>query len=182
MSNTTIQLDFKRIGETIDVVLTEIYGHYVAKGSPTKLGGLRFLDVQSAKTFAFEKSQMAENGNLLVLSAPTDGSAEEIQTTLKSGPHADLMREVHIRKSPDAGKKNKNFVEVCYFLDTLSWLSDKNVEQVITAREFNGNEAVVAILKEKVLPIAEKTMSYFVESFRGDTEMPPVINPLKGNC
>jgi hypothetical protein len=181
MSNATIHLDFKRIGETINLVLTEIYGHYVAKGSPTKLGGLRFLDVQSAKTFAFEKSQVTENGNLLVLSAPTDGGAEEVQTTLKSGPHADLMREVHLRKSPDAGKKNKNFVEVHYFLDTKTWLSDSNVEAVMKASELNGNEAVIAILKKNVLPIADKVMSYFVESFRGNTELPPVINPLKGN-
>ena len=54
MSNT--QIDLRRIAEQIDVVLTEIYAEYVAKGSPTKLGGLRFLDVQSAKTFAYEKS------------------------------------------------------------------------------------------------------------------------------
>ena len=64
------ELNLKRIGEEIDILLTEIYGEYVAEGSPTKLGGLRFLDVPSAKTFAFEKCQPYEDGNLLMISAP----------------------------------------------------------------------------------------------------------------
>lgn len=178
---TTTNLDLNRIGNQINVILTEIYGHYVQMGSPTKLGGLRFLDVQSAKTFAFEKTQVTDSGNLLVLSAPASENSEEIQAKLKSGPHADLLREVHVRKSPDAGKKNKNFVEVSYFLNSVAWLTDDKIQKVMEDKGLTGNEAVMSLLKAHVLPIAEKVMAYFVEAFRGDTEMPPVINPLQGN-
>lgn len=65
-AKASTDLNLKRIGEEIDILLTEIYGEYVAEGSPTKLGGLRFLDVPSAKTFAFERTQPLEDGNLLV--------------------------------------------------------------------------------------------------------------------
>ena len=178
MSNPVTSLDLGRIGDQINVCLTAIYGKYVAQGSPTKLGGLRFLDVQSAKTFAFEKTQVTDDGNLLVLSAPFSEDREEIEGKLKAGPHADLMREFHVRTSPDAGKKNKYFVEVSYFLNTPKWLTDASISQAMEKHNLNGNEAVIHLLRENVLPIASVLMEYFIDSLRGDTEMPQVVSPL----
>ena len=89
-------LNLQRIGETIDILLTEIYGEYVAEGSPTKLGGLRFLDVPSAKTFAFEKTQPLDEGNLLVLSAPMVGEQATVEKQMKAGPHSKAFHELEI--------------------------------------------------------------------------------------
>lgn len=181
MSNSATSLDLKRIGEQINVILTAIYGKYVAQGSPTKLGGLRFLDVQSAKTFAFEKTQVSGKGNLLVLSAPVSDDREVLEAKLKSAPHSDLLREIVVRTSPDMGKKNKYFVEVTYFLDTTAWLTDAAVSKVMERDNCNGNEAIIALLKAHVLPIASVLMERFIESLRGDTEMPTVISPTAGS-
>jgi hypothetical protein len=177
MSNSQVQLEFRRIAEQVDVVLTEIYAKYVAQGSPTKLGGLRFLDVESAKTFAFEKSRAAEgSGNLLVLSAPFSENKEAIEAKLKEGPHANLLREVVVRTSPDAGKKNKYFFEAAYFIDTAKWLTDDAISAVIQKFECTGNQAVTRLLKEHVLPIAAEVMDYFVQIVREDEKRPEVAS------
>ena len=181
MSISATSLDLKRIGEQINVILTAIYGKYVAQGSPTKLGGLRFLDVQSAKTFAFEKTQVTEGGNLLVLSAPASDNREELEAKFRSGPHVDLLRDIFVRTSPDAGKKNKYFVEVTFFLDTPEWITEKAVSEVMEAEGVNGNEAVIVLLKKHVLPIASALMEHFVTSLRGNTEMPKVVWPMAGS-
>lgn len=171
------QLEFNRVAEQVDVILTEIYAHYVAKGSPTKLGGLRFLDVESAKTFAFEKSRGADKGNLLVVSAPFSENEEGIRAKLNEGPHADLLREVVVRTSTDAGKSNKYFFEAAYFLDTEKWLNDKAITKVIEEFECTGNQAVTRLLKEHVLPIAGAVMDYFVKIVREDEKKQEVVVP-----
>lgn len=169
-----VTLEFGRVAEQIDVVLTEIYARYVAKGSPTKLGGLRFLDVESAKTFAFEKSKAAELGNLLVVSAPFSENKEVIEAKLQEGPHHGLLREVMVRTSPDAGKKNKYFFEASYYLSTGKWLTDEAISEVIQKYECTGNQAVVRLLKEHVLPIAADVMEYFVQIVREDEKKPEI--------
>ena len=180
MSQTKPALDLVRVAEQTNIILTEIYGRYVEKGSPTKLGGLRFLDVESAKTFAFEKTVVAPDnaGNLLMLSAPFSDNKEDVETRLKAGPHGELLRDVEVRTSPDVGKKNKYFVESSYFLDTINWLTDENILLKIKAHGCTGNEAIVRILKEKVLPIAADIMENFIAIVRAETTTIPVHNPL----
>ena len=178
MSQTTTTLDLQRIAEAIDVILTEIYGRYVAKGSPTKLGGLRFLDVESAKTFALETVRPTEKGNLLVISAPFMNNKESVEASLKAGPQAERLRELVVRKSPDAGKSNRYFVEAAYFLETPQWVTDARVLKKIKELGCNGNDAVLVILKEEVLPIAAEIMEYFIKIVRMETELPKVVNPI----
>ena len=170
-------LDLRRIGEQINVILTEIYGKYVAQGSPTKLGGLRFLDVESAKTFAFEKTRPGENGNLLILSAPFGNNKEEVEAQLKAGPHSDRLRDVVVRASSDAGKGNKFFVEAAYFLETPQWITNDAVTKIIEQHGCTGGEAVTRILKAKVLPIAADIMEYFIQIVRGETSQPSFSGP-----
>lgn len=172
MSNSKVSLDLERVAEQIDVVLTQIFAEYVAKGSPTKLGGLRFLDVESAKTFAFEKSREAENGNLLVLSAPFSEDKEKIEAKLKAGPHGELLREVTVRTSSDAGKGNKFFFEATYFLETVNWLTDAELTRVMAEFECTGNTAVTRLLKEHVLPKASAVMEFFITMVREDQVRP----------
>jgi hypothetical protein len=175
MSQT--QIDLARIAEQIDVILTEIYGVYVAAGSPTKLGGLRFLDVESAKTFAFEPSRVFENGNVLVFSAPFSNNKESVEESLKAGPQADRLRDLVVRKSPDAGKSNKYFVEAAYFIDTPKWITDASVNEVMKQFRCSGNNAVIRILKKEVLPIAAQVMDYFIKIVRAETEAPKLLAP-----
>ncbi len=164
-------MNFERVGEEIDILLTEIYGRYVAKGSPTKLGGLRFLDVASAKTFAFEKTQaQEEGGNLLTISAPVTGTQEEVEGKLKSGPRNELLANVVVRASSDKGKKGKMFVEPSYSLATDEWLTEESIAKVAEENRVNGNEAVRIILKREVLPIASDVMQHFVEIVREMSE------------
>jgi hypothetical protein len=169
-SKATGALNLARIGEEIDILLTEIYGEYVAEGSPTKLGGLRFLDVPSAKTFAFEKSRPYDVGNLLVVSAPAVGEEKLLTKQIKSGPHSKSLNEVHVRRSSDAGKGNKSFIEVSYKLPTEKWLKDDTIQKVAEKTQCNGNEAVIVILKNEVLPIARDVMAHFIEVIRKNTK------------
>lgn len=173
MSNVSV--DLRRVAEQIDVVLTEIYAEYVAQGSPTKLGGLRFLDVQSAKTFAFEKSTVLDDGNGLVVSAPYSENKEVVEAKLKEGPHVDLLRDIQVRTSPDAGKKNKYFFEAAYYLDVKKWLTDQAISDVITRYECTGNQAVTRLLKENVLPVARDVMHYFVKIVREDEKKEEIV-------
>jgi hypothetical protein len=165
-AKASTDLNLKRIGEEIDILLTEIYGEYVAEGSPTKLGGLRFLDVPSAKTFAFEKTQALDGGNLLVLSAPMVGDQATVEKQMKSGPHADAFHELAVRTSSDAGKGNKFFLELGYKIPTASWLTEDAIRKVAETERCNGNEAVITILKKEVLPIAREVMAHFIKVIR----------------
>ena len=174
-SNTASELNLRRIGEQIDVLLTEIYGEYVAEGSPTKLGGLRFLDVPSAKTFAFEKAATYEEGNLLVISAPAVGEEKTLTKQIKAGPHSKSLNEVIVRRSSDAGKGNKSFLEVSYKLPTVKWLSDDDIRKVAEKQMINGNEAITVILKREVLPIAREVMAHFIQVIRENTKDAAII-------
>jgi hypothetical protein len=169
------QIDLRRIAEQIDVVLTEIYAEYVAKGSPTKLGGLRFLDVESAKTFAFEKSRAHEDGTVIVVSAPYSENKEAIEAKLNEGPHAEKIREIQVRTSPDAGKRNKYFFEAAYYIGIKEWLTDEAISKVVLRYECTGNQAVTRLLKENVLPIAREVMEYFIKIVREDEKKPEVV-------
>lgn len=158
--------NLKRIGEKIDILLTEIYGEYVAKGSPTKLGGLRFLDVPSAKTFAFEKTRSLEDENLLVISAPLVGDKKVVEKQIKSGPRAKSLYEFAVRGSSDAGKGGKSFLEISYRLPVVKWLPDKDIERVAQEEGCMGNDALTLILKREVLPIAREVMDHFITVVR----------------
>jgi hypothetical protein len=174
-TKATSTLNLVRIGEEIDILLTEIYGEYVAEGSPTKLGGLRFLDVPSAKTFAFEKSLPMEGGNLLVISAPAVGEEKLLTKQIKSGPHTKALRDVQVRRSSDAGKGNKSFIEVSYELPTEKWLTDDAIQKVAEDTLCYTNEAIVVILKREVLPIARDVMAHFIEVIRENTKDAAII-------
>lgn len=165
-AKASTDLNLKRIGEEIDILLTEIYGEYVAEGSPTKLGGLRFLDVPSAKTFAFEKTQPLDEGNLLVLSAPMVSDQATVEKQMKAGPHAKSFHELAVRTSSDAGKGNKYFLELGYKLPTSAWLTEDAIRKVAEAEGCNGNDAVILLLKNEVLPIARDVMAHFIQVVR----------------
>lgn len=165
-AKATAELNLKRIGEEIDILLTEIYGEYVAEGSPTKLGGLRFLDVPSAKTFAFEKTQPLEEGNLLILSAPMVSDQATVEKQMKAGPHSKSFHELAVRTSSDAGKGNKYFLELGYKLPTIKWLTDDAIRAMAEKEGCNGNEAVILLLKNDVLPIARDVMAHFIQVVR----------------
>lgn len=172
MAQTQTQIDLDRLADEVNVILTDIFGRYVAQGSPTKLGGLRFLDVQSSKTFAFEKTEVAEDGkgNLLVLSAPYRGSEEEIQATLQRGPYGSEIRRLSVRGSADVGKADKRFVEVAYYLPTLSWIPDEAILDFARRhRLVNSRVALTGILKEKILPIASDIMEFLIAQIRENT-------------
>ncbi|MEW6276995.1 MAG: hypothetical protein AB1758_00130 [Candidatus Eremiobacterota bacterium] len=174
MAELKAKLDFQRIADAINVILTDIYGEYVAMGSPTKLGGLRFLDVQSSKTFAFEKTRPLpkEEGNLLIISAPATNS-EALEQRMRKGPHGKDIREFQVRGSADAGKGGKKFVEVGYFLPTGKWLVDKDVADYAKKHKLsNGNDVITWVLRDNVLPYAREVMRNFVELIREET--PPI--------
>lgn len=177
MAKKKAELNYARVGEEMDVLLTEIYGRYVAQGSPTKLGGLRFLDVPSAKTFAFEKSLPAEDGegNLLRISAPFVGDQKVIEKKLKSGPHSKALSDVIVRPSKDVGKTNKYFVEAAYKMETGEWLTDEAISKVAEEERCNGNEAIRLILKLNVLPVASEVMDHFVHLIREFSEDSAIV-------
>ncbi len=173
MAQTQTQIDLERLADEVNVILTDIFGRYVAQGSPTKLGGLRFLDVQSSKTFAFEKTEVAEDGtgNLLVLSAPYRGSEQEIRDTLQQGPHGSQIRRLSVRGSADVGKADKRFVEVAYYLPTMSWIPDEDIVAFARRHKLvNSREALTGILKEKILPIASEIMEFLITEIRANLE------------
>ncbi len=170
---TNTDLNLNRIANQMDVVLTQIFRDYVKKGSPTKLGGLRFLDVKCSKTFAFEKTRIAEDGkgNLLILSAPYNGNADDIRHILENGPYGSEIRLLEVRASSDAGKGDKQFVEVGYYLPTNSWLSDEQIINFYRERKCaSTNDALVGIIEEKLLPIASEIMKFLIEQIRIFTE------------
>lgn len=167
---TTVRLDLERVAGEIDVILTEIYGEYVAKGCPTKLGGLRFLDVESSKTFAFERTGTTEDGagNLLILSAPFLGEEQEVWDALREGPGGErLVPPLKVRGSADAGKADKRFVEITYSLPTSELLTDERIlEHASRHRLPNAREALAGILKEEILPFAGAVMEHLIHLIR----------------
>lgn len=171
MAELKAKIDYGRVGEAINVILTDIYGEYVAMGSPTKLGGLRFLDVQSSKTFAFEKTLAVpeEEGNLLILSAPA-GDTDALEKELRKGPHGKQIKEFVVRASSDAGKGGKKFVEVAYLMPTGQWLSEKSVADYAKKHHLtNGNDVIIWILRDQVLPMAREIMANFVTLIRNES-------------
>lgn len=171
MAELKAKIDYQRVGEAINVILTDIYGEYVAMGSPTKLGGLRFLDVQSSKTFAFEKTGVLaeQDGNLLILSAPA-GDTDALEKELRKGPYGKNLKEFEVRGSSDAGKGGKKFVEVGYFMPTGEWLGEKNVTEYAKKHHLtNGNDVIGWILRDQVLPMAREIMANFVRLIREET-------------
>ncbi|MDO5296601.1 MAG: hypothetical protein Q4F00_08220 [bacterium] len=170
-TQTSLKLD--RIAEQMDVVLTQIFRNYVSLGSPTKLGGLRFLDVECSKTFAFEKTRVAEDGKgtLLVLSAPYDGKAEDIRHILEAGPHGQEIKHIEVRASSDVGKKDRLFIEVGYYIPISDWLTDEAI--IAYAHEHksaNSHDALIGILETRLLPIASEIMSFLIEQIRINTK------------
>ena len=189
---TQTKLDLSRIASQIDVILTQIFRRYVAQGSPTKLGGLRFLDRESSKTFAFEKTETADDGvgSLLLFSAPyasidqdkdpsevtdkrvveTDALERvkrEVSQILSQGPHGEAVRHLSVRPSKDAGKSDRFFIEVGYYIPTSEWLTDEAI--IAYAQEHrltDTNKVLVRILEEKVLPIADEIMQFLIHNLR----------------
>ncbi|MGM9992599.1 MAG: hypothetical protein ACI376_07135 [Candidatus Bruticola sp.] len=185
-------LNLNRIADQINVVLTQIFRDYVAQGSPTKLGGLRFLDIESSKTFAFEKTEVSEDGkgNILLFSAPyasidqdkeptevtdkkvveadvIDRVKKEVLQILKAGVYGDSLHSLSVRPSKDAGKSDRFFIEVGYFVPTMEWLSDENVIAYATAHNLdNMRSALVRILEEKILPMARAIMEFLIHNLR----------------
>ena len=190
--STQTNLDLQRVANQIDVVLTQIFRSYVSKGCPTKLGGLRFLDLESSKTFAFEKTAVSENGlgNVLLFSAPyanidqdkdptkakitdqkvvqEDAIAKakvEIINILSKGPHNDAIETLNIRASNDRNKSDRFFIDVGYYVPTSELLSDEAI--IAYAKEHNistSREVIVRILEEKVKPMAEEIMDFLTKN------------------
>lgn len=188
-------LNLVRIADQINVILTQIFRKYVAQGSPTKLGGLRFLDVESSKTFAFENTGVSDDqtGNILLFSAPyanidqevdpqdiTDKKVvetdpiervkSEVRAILKNGPYGDALVEDHlkVRPSKDAGKGSRYFIEVGYYIPTCEWLSDEAIcSYAETHKVNNSREAIVRILEEKVIDMADEIMQFLIHHLRG---------------
>lgn len=170
-SESVATLDLQRVADEVNVILTEVYGNYVAQGSPTKLGGLRFLDVESSKTFAFERTEVAGDGigNLLVLSAPAPAklSEEALRKVLEAGPHGDRIRRLTVRGSSDVGKADKRFMEVAYYFETAQWLTDDQIMAYAKEHHIvNAREAMVGIIQAKLLPIAGDVMENLITEIR----------------
>ncbi|MGN0012349.1 MAG: hypothetical protein ACI37J_03435 [Candidatus Bruticola sp.] len=185
-------LNLSRVADQINVILTQIFRQYVAQGSPTKLGGLRFLDVESSKTFAFEKTEVSEDGkgNVLLFSAPyasidqdkeptevTDKKVveadvvervkKEVKQILSAGPHGNDIQCLIVRPSKDAGKSDRFFIEVGYYIPTSEWLSDENIIAYAESHRLdNMRDALVRILEEKILPMADGIMQFLIHNLR----------------
>lgn len=176
------QLDLRRVADEIDVLLTEIYGEYIAAGCPTKLGGLRFLDVESSKTFAFERTGVYEGddrrppGNLLRVSAPYEGSPVVVDLIARGTHSEDLVGEVITRRSPDVGKSDRLFVEAAYYLPTTEWLADEEIEKFVREHKIvNTRQAVHRILKARLLPYAREVMRSLIHVIRAESREESVI-------
>lgn len=185
-------LNLSRVADQVNVILTQIFRQYVAQGSPTKLGGLRFLDVESSKTFAFEKTEVSEDGkgNILLFSAPyasidqdkeptevTDKKVveadvvervkKEVKQILSAGPHGNDIQCLIVRPSKDAGKSDRFFIEVGYYIPTSEWLSDENIIAYAESHRLdNMRDALVRILEEKILPMADGIMQFLIHNLR----------------
>lgn len=181
----TAALNMQLISQEIDTVLAQVLGKFLVQGSPTKHGGLRFLDIESAKTFGFERTQEHKNGNLLIISAPINPdkakglkgtetadevkkmTEERVEQAMKGGPHADMLHSVMLRPSPDPGKKRKMFVEVQYLIPTAKLLGDKAIMDYAKKHSLsNTSEAVKRILRDFVIPIGKESMDHLIKVIR----------------
>ena len=74
-------INYRLVSEEIDTILAEVLGKFLVQGSPTKHGGLRFLDIESAKTFGFERTHEEGDTNIVMISAPavTTTTARPVQ-------------------------------------------------------------------------------------------------------
>lgn len=190
----TAELKYSLISEEINTILAEVLGKFLVAGSPTKHGGLRFLDIQSAKTFGFERSTEGENGNLLTISAPVDvkfddrdpahvrltfeqrrdkiealktAARDRIDKAIGKGPFSANLHKVIVRPSPDPGKQKKLFVEVQYLIPTGEMIAD---DKVLAYAEKHGltntSEAVKRILREYIVPMSKEVMDHLIEVIR----------------
>jgi len=192
MSATNLNLN--RLADQINVILTQVFRKYVAQGSPTKLGGLRFLDTDSSKTFAFEKTGIADDGlgNLLLMSAPyanldqtkepdqlTDKKVvgaevvervkNEVMEILREGPYGSELKKLIVRPSKDSGKGDRFFIEAGYYFPTSEMLADDKI--LAYAQQHNissSREAVTRILEEKIVPMADEIMQYLIHHLSSD--------------
>lgn len=155
------------VSEEIDDVLAKVLGKFLVQGSPTKHGGLRFLDIESAKTFGFERTREVDKGNLLIISAPAVADSEaRLTEKMRKGPHADRLRSVTVRESRDSGKKRKMFVEVEYFIPTAELVNDKAVTKYAETHKVSGSEAVKRILREEIIPLGKAVMDHLIVVIR----------------
>lgn len=162
-------MNYKLIANEIGVILSSVHDQYLSLGRPTKKGGLRFLDWESNKTFAFEKTQEKKGGNLLVLSAPYTDSKDKIEAKLKHGPHGKQVDSINIRSSNDKAKKSKQFIEISYYIPTEQMLEDKKIIAYMNNKSKikTAGDAVRGILRENIEPMAKQCMDHFVEVMRG---------------
>ena len=186
-------LNLNRVADQINVILTKVFRKYVAQGSPTKLGGLRFLDIESSKTFAFEKTGIAddEKGNLLLMSAPyanLDQTKEpheitdkkvvensvvervkaEVMEILQQGPYGTEVKSLIVRPSKDSGKSDRFFIEVGYYLASSELLTNENIISYAQKHNVDARSAVIRILEEKVVPMADEIMQYLIHHLSSD--------------
>ena len=162
-------MNYELIANEVDNVLSKVHDVYLSQGRPTKKGGLRFLDWQSEKTFAFEKTEKSENGNFLVLSAPmSKDTAENIEKKLKKGDYSKNLHEIKIRESKDKTKAGKQFIEIYYSIPVAEILEDKKIEQYLSKNHNvkTASNAVKNILHGYVEPMAKRCMDNFVEVMR----------------
>lgn len=171
MQHTTI--NYRLVSEEINLILSGLYGRYISGGRPTKKGGLRFLDIKSNKTFGFEKTRETDTGNLLILSAPFQGTLEDIpkkeklEKKIKEGPHVDQIYDIVIRKSRDRGKEDKHFVEVKYHINTGELLETEKVTEYCDKYSIYNSKIVVKnILRENIEPFAKATMDHLIDVVR----------------
>jgi len=160
-------INFKMISEEMNLALSNLYNQYLAEGRPTKKGGLRFLDVVSGKTFAFEKCIPAENGNFLIVSAPYTGEKKMIQSIIKKGPHAKEIRDIAVRASSDFGKEHKTFLEIKYFIPTGDILAEEKIVRYSEEHNvFNTKEITRQLLRDYVVPFAKDCMDHLIDIIR----------------
>lgn len=161
-----LNINTRLISQEIDDILAKVLGQFLVQGSPTKHGGLRFLDIQSAKTFGFEQTREDANGNnLLIISAPAAaGSQERLEEKIRKGPHGSAKEciSVEVRESRDAGKKRKTFVEVQYIIPTTKLIDDKSVTKYANEHGITTSEALKRILREFIIPMAREVMDHLI--------------------
>jgi hypothetical protein len=160
-------INYRMIAEEMNLVLSSLYNQYLAEGRPTKKGGLRFLDVVSGKTFAFERCLPAENGNYLIISAPYTGEKKMIQNIIKKGPHAKEIRDIAVRAGVDPGKEHKTFLEIKYFIPTATLLSEERIVKYSKDHNiFNTREITRQLLRDYIEPFAKDCMDYLITIIR----------------
>lgn len=178
-------INYRLVSEEIDTILAEVLGMFLVQGSPTKHGGLRFLDVESAKTFGFERTREEGDRNVVKISAPAELNLTKLELAneekvkkaraeaclrleeqIRQGPHAPHV--ITVRPSPDPGKAKKMFVEVQYLIPTSELLADDKVIDYAQHKGITASEAVRRILREHVIPLAKESMDHLIIVVRKD--------------